>query len=346
MKMMNVAQLHSIGKRLRLDYIKIPSIGKDEVLVDIKASGICHSDLNYCYGRSPVGKLPIVLGHEIAGIISQIGKNVENLKIGDKVCIDYIISCGNCRFCRSNRENLCEYYQMIGKDLDGGFAEYIKVPTKNVFKLPKNIQLNQAAIIGCAVSTAFHALNRAKIVQSDTVMIYGTGGVGIQAVQLASKIFKVKKIIAVDVSNKKLEIAKRLGANITVNALENDLVKKIKDFNNGQLADVVLEFIGLKKTIEKAFQFITKGGKIILVGIGPEALKMYPYKTIISKEIEIIGSNDHLKIEIEKLIKLLKAGKINLYDSITHKFSLENVNLGIDLLNRKQEDTVRSIIVQ
>jgi len=343
---MKAVRLHRIGEKLRIDSVQVPRVGAEEVLIDIKASGICHSDINYRDGVSPVGKLPIILGHEIAGVITEIGHQVKGVKEGDRVCVHYVISCGSCLFCSTGRENLCEKYQMIGKDMDGGFAEYIKVPARNVLKLTKTIPFEQGAIIGCAVSTAFHALRRARVSVGDTVVIYGVGGLGVHAVQLASKIFGAGKVIAVDVSNRKLKLAEKLGADEVVNAAEENPVARIKEITGGRLADAAFEFIGLRKTIEEAINCVGKGGRMAIVGVSPEAIRVSPYGIIIAKEMEIIGVNDHLKSEMAQLIRLVGSDKIDLSNSVTHQVSLEDVNRGLEILERKIGNPVRVVVVQ
>jgi propanol-preferring alcohol dehydrogenase len=343
---MRAVRLHRIGEELKMDCIPVPQIGPNEVLVDIKASGICGSDLHFRNGVSPVGKLPITLGHEIAGVIAEVGNRVEGIGEGDRVCVHYPITCGDCIFCNMGRENFCERYQMIGKHVDGGFAEYIKVPARNVVKLPKSIPFDQGAIIGCAVSTAFHALRRARINEGDVTVIYGIGGVGLHAVQLASRIFGAGRLIAVDVSKEKLEMAKKLGADEVIDVAEEDPVERIKEITDGKLADVVIELIGLKKTIEKAMDCLGKGGRMVIVGIGPEDIQVSPYKTIIGKEMEIIGSNDHLRQEVVQLIELVRSGKIDLSASVTHRSSLDEVNRGMEILERKIGNPIRVVVTQ
>ncbi|MEM2202680.1 MAG: zinc-binding dehydrogenase [Candidatus Bathyarchaeia archaeon] len=343
---MKAARLHKIGEKLRIDYVEVPKVGQYDVLVAIKASGICHSDINYKYGIAPVAKLPITLGHEIAGEIVEVGSRVEDIKIGDRVSIHYILSCGDCPACVNGRENLCEKYQMIGKDVDGGFAEYIKVPYRNVLKLPEAIPFEQGAIMGCAVSTAFHALKRGKVSVGETVVIYGVGGVGMQALQLAAKIFGAGKVIAVDISDEKLKMAKKLGADEIVNASEVKVVDRIKEITNGRLVDAVFEFIGLRTTIEEAIECVGKGGRMVVVGVCPENITISPYKKLIGKEMELIGVNDHLKSEMTQLIKLVSTGKITLSESITHRVSLEEVNYGMEILEKRLENPIRVVITQ
>lgn len=343
---MKAARLHRIAEKLRIDNVPVPDLGSKDVLVDVMASGICHTDINYREGVSPVGKLPIILGHEIAGVIAEVGDQVEDVKESDRVCVHYVLSCGECRFCIAGRENLCEKYQMIGKHVDGGFAEYIKVPARNVLKLPEAIPFEQGAIMGCAVSTAFHALRRGRINVGDTIVIYGVGGVGVHAVQLAAKVFGAGKVIAVDISEEKLKIAQKLGADEVVNAAEEKPLERIKEMTDGRLADVALEFIGLRSTIEEAISCVGKGGRMLIVGICPEDIRVAPHRTIIGKELEIIGVNDHLKSEVAQLIKLVSSGKIDLSGSITHRVQLEDVNHGMEILEKNIGNPVRVVITQ
>lgn len=343
---MKAARLHKIGEPLRIDCIKIPKLGNSDVLIAIRASGICHSDINYRDHVSPVGRMPIVLGHEIAGTIAEVGNCVEGIREGERVCVHYILSCCHCTYCNTGKENLCKEYRMIGKDVDGGFAEYISVPARNVLKLPEAIPFEQGAIIGCAVSTAFHALNRGKIGCGDTVLIYGVGGVGVHAVQLAAKTFGAGKVIAMDISDEKLKLAKKLGADEIVNVANSDPVKRTKEITDGKLADVVLEFIGLRKTIQEAIECVGKGGRMVMVGIGSEDITISPYKTMIGKEITLGGSNDHLKSEMVQLTRLVGAGRIDLSSSVTHKLPLEDINRGFEILEKKIGNPLRAVIVQ
>ncbi len=343
---MKAARLHRLKEKLSIDLVEVPQVKTGEVLVDIKAAGICHSDINYRDGVSPVGKLPIVLGHEIAGVVAGVGDQAAGIKEGHRVSVHYVISCGDCFFCRTERENLCEKYQMIGKDVDGGLADYITVPARNVLRLSDAISFEQAAIMGCAVSTPHHALKRGRVSSGDTVVIYGVGGLGINAVQLAAKIFGAGLVIAVDVSDEKLALAKKLGADHVVNFAIDAPSEKIAEITNGRLADVVLDFVGLRRTIETGIDCVGKGGRMVLVGIGPEDIRISPYKTMIGKEMELIGVNDHLKSELAQLVEIVDSGKIDLSAVVTHRVRLEDVNYGMEILEKKIGNPLRVLVVK
>ena len=344
--MMKAARLHKVGKALSIDSVEIPRIGAADVLVDVQGAGICHSDIHYRNGVSPVSELPITLGHEIAGVIAETGGAVESVEKGDRVLVHYVISCGSCNYCRTGREHYCAKYQMIGKTVDGGLAEYVKVPARNVLKLPQTIPFEQAAILGCAVSTAYHSLKRGNVGDNDTVVVYGVGGLGSHAIQLASKIFKAKRVIAVDISEGKLEIAARMGASEVVNANSVDPVERIEEITEGRLADVVLDYVGQRKTIENAIRFIGMGGRVVLVGVSPDEIQLSPYKTIIGKEMALIGSDDHLKSELSKLIELIESRKLDLSTSITHKVRLEDVNDGMQIVEGNIGNSIRVVVVK
>jgi 2-desacetyl-2-hydroxyethyl bacteriochlorophyllide A dehydrogenase len=343
---MFASRLHRVGERLRVDQVPIPDVAPEEALIEVKASGICHSDLNYRNGIAPVRKLPLTLGHEIAGTVAKIGSKVTGLRHGDQVVVHYVISCGKCAYCKNGQENYCAEYQMIGKDLDGGFAEFVKVPAHSIIKLTKQMPFEEAAIMGCAVPTAYHALKRGRVRRGDTVVVFGVGGLGIHAVQLASRVLKAGLVIAVDVHDWKLDLARQFGAKETVNASNHDSVNAIRDVTDGKFGDVVLDFVGSVSTIQKGIDSTGKGGRMVLVGIGAKSTQVYPYATLIGKEMEIIGVDDHLKTELVDLVKLVRTGRINLSQSVTHRVPLDDVDQGLELLEANQPRVLRVVAVQ
>jgi 2-desacetyl-2-hydroxyethyl bacteriochlorophyllide A dehydrogenase len=340
---MKAARLHRPRRDLRIDRIQIPRIRVGEVLVDVRASGLCHSDLNYRDGIAPVARLPITLGHEIAGVVAETGPRAKDVKEGNRVLVHYISSCGRCNYCRSGRENYCPKYQMIGKDIDGGFAEYARVPARSIVKLPESIPFEQGAIMGCAVPTAYHALRRGRVRPKETVVILGVGGLGMHAVQLAKRIFKAGKIIAVDRFAWKLDRAKYFGATDTVNAATGDALHSVQRFTNKELADVVLDFVGSVGTIQLGVNCVGKGGRLVLVGIGAKLVQLSPYRTIIGKEMEIVGVDDHLKTELTQLVNFVRSGQLDLSHSVTHRISLEDINSGFRILEDVHEKPIRIV---
>ena len=195
---MKAVQLVEIGQDLEDRNIPTPVPISDEVLIRIEAAGICHSDVHYRDGISSVGYLPIALGHEVAGEIIELGSEISDFEVGDRVCVNYMITCGKCKYCVQGTEQFCVKGKMIGKDIDGGYAEYISVPSRGVFKLPDNISYAHAAVMMCSSSTSLHALKKTRFKPGESIAIFGLGGLGISALQLA-KFFGAGAIYVVDI---------------------------------------------------------------------------------------------------------------------------------------------------
>ena len=340
---MRAARLHRIHGKLSLDRVPVPRISASDVLINVRASGICHSDVNYRDGVAPVAKLPIILGHEIAGVVAERGTRVKGLEIDDRVVVHYVASCGRCTYCRTNRENLCVMYEMIGKDVDGGFAEYLRAPAASTVKLPDRIPFEQGAIIGCAVSTAYHTLRRARLQPKETVAVIGVGGLGMHAVQLAKKIFHAGRVIALDRFDWKLKLAKRFGATDSTNVENQDAMAVMRRLTNGTFADVVIDFVGNEKTIQEGVDLVGKGGRLVIVGIGAKSMTISPYKSLIGKEMEIVGVDDHLRSELIQLIDFVGSRKIDLSHSVTQRITLEEINAGFKILEDPNEHPIRIV---
>src|SRR5215212_1339274 len=237
------------GKPLELQEIPIPAAGEEDVLVRVRAAGICHSDAHYRAGRSGMGRLPITLGHEVAGEVEWVGAKVTSVKAGDRVCLHYNISCGECSYCKSGNEQFCTTVKMIGHHIDGGYAEYIAVPARNAIPLPEEIPFEDGATLMCASATALHALHRGRLKAGETVAVFGVGGLGLSAIQLAKALGAVE-VYAVDIKQDKLELASEYGA-IPVDAGRCDAVEEIRRLTKGKGVDVALEMIGLQRTMKQ-----------------------------------------------------------------------------------------------
>jgi D-arabinose 1-dehydrogenase-like Zn-dependent alcohol dehydrogenase len=214
---MKAAIFHGPNRPLQIEERPIPTIQPHQVLVKVAACGVCHTDLHYLdHGTPTYKKPPLILGHESSGTIAEVGGAVKHFKAGDRVLLPAVVSCGTCEFCRTGRENICQTMTMFGNNVDGAYAEYVVAPAKDIFALPKEIPLEEGAIIADAISTPYHAVkNRAEVKAGDSVVVFGCGGVGINIVQLAAAAGGV--VIAVDISEGKLAWAKKLGATYTVN---------------------------------------------------------------------------------------------------------------------------------
>ncbi|MCO5269498.1 MAG: zinc-binding dehydrogenase [Brumimicrobium sp.] len=336
-----------VGKNQPLENheIPIPEIGANDVLIQIKAAGICHSDVNYKAGILPTAFTPITLGHEISGIIEKVGSQVTNVKIGDRVCVHYVVTCGNCVYCTSGQEQFCPSGQMIGCKRDGGFAEYIAVPARNAVPLPAEISFEEGAIMMCSSATSFHALIKGRIQVGDNVAVFGVGGLGQSAVQLA-KIFGANQVFAVDINPAKLDFAQKYGA-IPVNAAELDVVTELKRLTNGKGVDVALELAGLPLTQKQAIKSVGVMGRVVFVGLTTQNIEVNTYKEILGNEVELIGANDHHLKEIYTLLEYSRNGRFDTSKLVSNRIPLEAalINEAIDKLKEARGSEVRTVIV-
>ena len=341
---MKTIRLTAIGSPLEEQEMEPPRVAASEVLVRIRAAGICHSDAHYRGGVSPVARLPLTLGHEVAGVVEGIGENVKNFKPGDRVCLHYLVTCGTCAFCRAGNEQFCATAEMIGKHRDGGYAEFIAVPERSVFRLPDEIPFEEGAILMCSSATSLHALNKARLRAGETVAVFGIGGLGISAIQLALHL-GAARVCAVDINPEKLRLAGRFGA-VPINATEHDPVEQLREMTSGAGVDVALELVGLPLTMRQAVQSLGKLGRAVLVGLTQESFEIAPYSELLSKEAEIIGVSDHLASEIPLVLELARTRKLDLSHGIIRTIPLQAsaVNGTLDALKNFGDD-VRTVIL-
>src|SRR5437870_2095923 len=229
---MRAVRLSEVGKSLVNAEVPIPEIGPSDVSIRVRAAGICHSDAHYREGISEIDNLPVTLGHEVAGCVEKVGRDVVNVAPGDRVCVHYLVRCGECEFCARGLEQFCPSGQMIGRHRDGGYAEFIKVPAGNAFALPNEISFEVGAIMMCSSATVLHALNKARLKSGESVAIFGFGGLGFSALQLARALGS-EGIYVVDINSAKLALAKTLGA-IAIDANAGDPVAQIRDATGGK----------------------------------------------------------------------------------------------------------------
>ena len=331
---MKAVQLVAPGRPLELREVPVPDPGSGDVLVRVKAAGICHSDAHYRAGKSRVEPLPLTLGHEVAGEVAAVGAGVRRLRVGDRVCLHYLATCGDCGYCHAGTEQFCPTGQMIGKYRDGGYAEYILVPARSVFTLPEEISYEEGAIMMCSSATSLHALNKSRLKAGESVAIFGIGGLGMSALQLA-RAMGAGEVYAVDMNHGKLTFAASHGA-LPVDAAKGDAVEEIRRLTKGRGVDVALELIGLPLTMQQAVRCLAIQGRAMLVGITPESFSVAPYAEVLNKEAEIIGVSDHLASELPLLIDWVRTGRLQLGRVITGRVPLaaEPVNATLDHLEQ------------
>jgi len=325
---MKAAILRKPNTPLSIEEVPMPIISHGEILVKVAACGVCHTDLHYIdHGVLTFMAPPIILGHEASGIVEIGGHTVKN---GQRVLIPSVFACGKCKFCLDGRENICKTMIMPGNHINGAFAQYIKVPEKDVLILPKEIPLEEACIISDAISTPYHAvINRAKVKPSENVFVLGCGGVGINVVQIAALLGAT--IIACDTNDAKLEKALELGAKYAVNPHKTD----VRDFlkQNKLKIDVAFEVIGNPKTIEEAYKLLGIGGRLCVIGYTNHNININPAK-IMFQEQEIFGSLGCSAKDYPKIFELVISGKIKLDTLISNRYELENINHAFDEMRK------------
>lgn len=339
---MKAAVFYGPNQPLKVEEVPTPQIGDGEVLIKVAACGLCHTDISYIdHGVPTFKKPPLILGHEISGTVAEVAADVTNFKVGDKVLLPAVTSCGVCSYCRSGRENICASMKMFGNDVDGGFAEYVKASAKDIFILPDEIPLIEGAIIADAITTPFHAVkNRAQVKAGDYVVVVGCGGVGLNMVQVANAVGG--SVIAIDLANSKLEMAKKLGAVATINPNEvPDVAKAVRKITGGG-ADIATECIGNPKTMEMAFKTLRNGGRFVVVGYTEKSMELNVSR-VMYREMEIVGSLGCRPVDYPKVIELARTGKIQVVPMVSKKFSLDEINEGLDYL--RSGEGFRSVIV-
>ena len=342
---MKAIRLVEIGKPLENADVPIPKIGPNDVLVRVAAAGICHSDAHYRAGISRIDNLPVTPGHEVAGRVEEIGADVTNVAPGDRVCLHYLVHCGACEYCRRGLEQFCTTVQMLGKHRDGGYAEFITVPATNAFKLPDEISFEIGAIMMCSSATALHALNKARLKPGESVVIFGFGGLGFSALQLA-RALGCGEIYVVEINPAKLALARTFGAT-PIDAKTGDPVGQINELTDGKGVDVSIELIGTAKTMRQAALCLAPTGRAALVGLTKDSMPISPYTELINKEAEIIGVSDHLASEIPELLRFAQTKQLQ-FPSDAFRFvdlEAEQINTALDEL-QDSIDHVRSVIKQ
>ncbi len=328
---MRALRLERHGAPLVAGTIPDPTPAPGEVVVQVHAAGICHSDAHYRSGAAGSNVLPRILGHEVSGLVVALGVGVTSHRIGDRVCLHYLVTCGQCDHCIAGREQFCAAGQMLGNNRDGGYAEFIVVPARNAVPLPDEIAFEHGAVMMCSSATSLHALRRGRLALGESVAVIGIGGLGISAVQLARALGAVE-VFAIDLDAAKLDIARRFGA-VTIQAGATDVVQAVRDATHGRGVDVAVELIGTPDTMHQAVRMLAVHGRAAIAGLSRLPLAIDAYRELLGPETEIIGVNDHLLAEMPLLIELVQRGALDLSPVVT-----QTVPLDATAVNRVLDD--------
>ncbi len=313
-------------------------------MVAVKAAGICHSDAHYRAGIGTTGELPLTPGHEVAGVIEAAGDGVSLERVGQRVCLHYLATCGACDHCRNGIGQFCAEARMIGKDIDGGYAEYIVVPDENAIPLPEAIPFTHAAVMMCSYATSLHALRKARFTAGESVAVFGAGGLGTAAISI-SQALGAAAVFAVDLNPAKVGAAESLGAT-GIDASESDPVEAILQLTEGGGVDVALELVGSASTAQQAVRSLGVQGRAAMVGLTNQSTAVDTYRELIGKEREIIGVSDHLPGEIEELIELVRVGQLDVSPAVSRTIALEEsaVNAVFEELDQYSGAAIRTVI--
>ena len=363
---MKAAILVETNKPLEIHNIELESLKEGEVLIKMIAAGVCHSDHHAMVGHFPT-RTPIILGHEGAGIIEEVGPNVKSLKKGDHVVSVWRYSCGTCEPCMSGRPATCGEGARMRADgtLSDGttrfklknekihhflgvstFSSYSIASEKSVMKIRKDMPLEKAALVSCGVITGFGAVkNAAKVQPGESVAVFGTGGVGLNAIQGAS-IMGAEPVIAVDLLQNKLEYAKKFGATHTINSSDENAEERILEITNGLGVHYAFEMIGVPEVMSTAFNSLRTGGTVVVSGLAQfESKVSIPSVPLVLQEKKLMGSlygSTNPRLEVPRLIDLYLAEKLNLDDLLTRSYPIEQINDAYDALIKGE--VARSII--
>jgi S-(hydroxymethyl)glutathione dehydrogenase/alcohol dehydrogenase len=361
--MVKAAVLYNFGEALKIDSLKLRAPAADEVVVKLAASGVCHSDLSVQQAKLPFPP-PVVLGHEGAGIVEEVGKDVRHLKPGDHVVLSWVENCGRCHYCIAGHAHLCD--AMMASMMSGGelvfekdgthiarmagvasFAERSVVRGNAAIKIPDDVPLDRACLVGCGVMTGVGAVvNTAKVKPGDTVAVYGCGGVGLNVIQGAA-LSGAARIIAVDLSPAKLELAKTFGATDLVNGKDGNAPDQIRELTGGLGVDYAFEVIGIPSVITEAFMSLKRGGKVIVVGVTPLGQMVeIPGQMIALDEKSVVGSlygSANMKRDMPRLIDLYQRKRLKLDELVSKRIKLDDVNAAF--ADMEKGAVARSVIV-
>ena len=358
---MKAAVLREVGKPLLIEDVQVSKPGPHEVLIQTSAAGVCHSDLHFQNG-SYFYPMPAVLGHESAGVVEQVGAEVRYVAPGDHVITCLSVFCGHCDYCLRGRPALCQKEGLrrapdaeprlhqdgepMNQFLDlSSYAEQMLVHENAVVKVTKDMPLDRAALVGCGVTTGLGAvLNSAAVPAGSSVAVIGCGGVGLSAIQ-GARIAGAARIVAVDMVDSKLELARTFGATDTVNGSDGEAVAKVKDMTDGGV-EYAFEAIGLKVTAEQAFAMIRPGGTATIIGMIPLGQTVEVPGVDFLSEKKLQGSlmgGASFRVEMPRYVDLYLQGRLNLDDLVSQRLKLEQVNKAFEDMERGE--VARSVIV-
>ncbi len=327
-------------EQLEIIDVEKPVLTDDNnVIVKMTAAGICGSDVGIYHGTNAAATYPRIIGHEMVGIIAEVGNNVTNVKIGDRVIVNQVISCGHCYPCSKNRGNVCDNLAVRGVHTDGGYQEYINVPATDCYILPDSLSDADAIMIE-PTTIAIQSCSRAGLEKDDMLLLYGAGALGSSILRIARQM--CDNIIIADIMDDKLEEAKKNGAKYTINVLKEDLVEKVKEYTGGRGATVSIDAACVKDSLMLLLNATGNAGRIVTMGFSTSSTEVNQF-LITSKELEIRGSRLQNKM-FGKAIEMINDGKLDLNGSVSHTFPLTKAQEAFDFIDTR-DPSIRKIVL-
>lgn len=325
--------------------VPMPVVKDNEVLVKVDSVGICGSDVHY-YQHGRIGDFVVegdfILGHECAGEVVEVGSSVKNLVVGDRVALEPGKTCGKCEFCKDGHYNLCPDVEFFATPpYHGVFTNYVTHPEDMCFKLPENVSNVEGALVE-PLAVGLHATSIGEVKLGDTVVIFGTGCIGLVTL-LSSKARGASNIIVVDVLENRLKTAKRLGATHVINARETDVVKTIEELTDGKGAHVVIDTAGAEATVKQTVDVVRRSGTIVLVGMTPKDEVSFNFMKLMSKEGQVKTIFRYRNL-YPVAINAIASGAINVKDIVSHEFDFENTKEAFDFVVNNAKDVVKAVI--
>ncbi len=320
----------------------VPEPIAGQVLIKTKAVSICGSDVHTFHGKHPFAPLPAALGHELSGEIVGIGDNVNQCKIGDRVVLEPVITCGHCNFCQAGDYNLCVNISFHHRQGQGAFIPYFVAEQNRVFKLPENITFEEGALVE-PLAVAVHAVKRAGIKLGDRVAILGAGAIGLMILVL-TRYRGAAAVYAVDVKNSRLEKAKGFGATGIFNNADGRSVEEIFNCTQRLGVDVSFEAVGLQATLVQALQVLKKGGHAVVAGLNSQPEVTLPSNIFVQKEISLSGTQGYCR-DFQTALSLLENGDVELSRFISHTLPFDSIQEGFEMLAQPDNDALKVVIV-
>lgn len=320
----------------------IPEVEAGEVLVASKYCGICGTDVAIYLGRIPSIKPPLVLGHEVSGIVEKVGEGVSGIRRGDRVVVEPLVTCGSCYNCLKGDYNQCEKRKVIGVDMDGAFSEYFKAPAERLHPIPDSLPFESAALTE-PLSVAVHATKRGRVSPEDHVVVIGDGTIGLLTAFI-SKIVRGAKVAILGKHDYKLGLAKKLGVDYVVNILKEDPLEKLKSIYKDGRIDVFFDCVGHSaEIVNRSIEHVRRGGRIVAVGVFPEDVTV-KLGILQDRELELIGTSAYTSPDFKKSISLLDEMKDKLMSLITRTYSLDRISEAFEYAVSDREHAVKLMI--